>query len=512
MSTDGKFQQLTHCIHYSGESGSGKTLSKRLLIRNLCDLGRAPDARKKSKEHSNILKVDTVLSAFAHASTPFNPDATCVLPYMEIQYDGDGKVVGMKLIDYLLDKSRVTGPADGGRSFHIFHDLFEDLTREEKEELGLTDPAHFTYMAGTMRTTGPSERVAALVELRDDLKALGIGRRLQASLFKLIVGILHLGNVTFETSGKEGESCIIKNPQKLEIVAQILEVPLAVLQDVLIFKMKKIGRDTVSTFLDVEEAMGQRDALARALYLALFSWLMEKINEKLCKPESEWVNFVSVLDLPGMAGIDVAGNGFQRLLINYANERLHYLAIETLIGDWRNRYLKERINVYTPRITITRTVLDLLTSPRTGVLSVIHSATAKGATDETIIAKIVAGNEESASFANLTARSPFAFGIRHYSGTVDYDCRGFSETDADVLQGDFVTLIRGSPEHPGTNSAFLRSLFSDRLVATTTSAHDSSVVVAASNKLARYPSMKRKKDVSAVDENVDVSSTVGHQV
>ena len=405
----------------------------------------------------------------------------------------------------------MTGAYDGGRSFHIFHDLFEDLSAEDKEVLQLTDPAHFHYLANSLRIRGPADRVSPLTELKDDLKSLGIGRRQQASIFKMLAAILHLGNIFFIEDTKGGEAAHVKNPQKLELVASFLGVEPSVLENVLTFKMKKIGRDIVSTFLDVKGAQSQRDCLARALYAAVFSWIVEKLNDKLCQPETDWVNFVTVLDLPGMAGTDVAGNGFQRLLINYANERLHYLAMENLAGDWKNKFLIERISVSTPRVAISRQLLDLLTSPRFGILTIIQSETAKGASDEVISAKIVAGNEDSSAFLNLTTRSLFAFGVRHFTGVVEYDTRGFSEINSDVLQGDFVSLIRGSPEQPGTTNAFLRSVFSDRLISTTTSARDSSVVIAASNKLSRYPSMKRKKSINIAEESVDISSTVGHQ-
>ena len=113
-------------------------------MRNLCDLSKT--STKKTKTHSQILKVDSILSAFGNATTPLNQDASCFAQYSEIQFDGKGKMVGMKLIEYLLEKSRVSGPLDGGKTFHVFYYLLEGATHEERVQWHLSDPAHFAYL------------------------------------------------------------------------------------------------------------------------------------------------------------------------------------------------------------------------------------------------------------------------------------------------------------------------------------------------------------------------------
>jgi chitin synthase len=118
-----------------------------MLVRNLCDLSK--NGPKKTKTHSHVLKVDSVLSAFGHASTPHNADASCFTKYSEFQFDSKGKMVGMKMIEYLLEKSRVTIPLDGGRSFHIFYYLLEGATHEERVRFRLSDAAHFHYLTGS---------------------------------------------------------------------------------------------------------------------------------------------------------------------------------------------------------------------------------------------------------------------------------------------------------------------------------------------------------------------------
>jgi chitin synthase len=461
--------------------------------------------------HSNILKVDNILTSFGHASTISNVDATCFIPYFEFQYDLSGKIVGMKVLDYLLENSRVSIAQDGGRTFHVFYDILDGLSAEEKAACTLTDLTHFQYLTPSIRVAGPQDRSGILSSLKDDMKSLGIGRRQQASIWKLLATILHLGNIVFVDSTKQGEPCSIKNIQKLQQCASLLGVPMQELQMVLTYKMKKVGKDSVSLLLNSENAQKQRDSFARSLYRALFGWILDKLNEKLCRYDEEWSNFISLLDLPGFSGLDIAGNGFERLLINYSNEYLNYFILENLVGESKNEFENEGIKLDIPKLDISRETLDLLQLPKYGLLKIIDTETVKSSSDSSIITRLVEHNPESSKFVNLTDRSQYAFGIHHYGGIVEYDCRGFSELNSDIIQADFVSLIRGSPENPGTDNAFLRSIFSDRLIATALSKKDSSVVVAAGNKLSRFPSMKRKQNQSQ-EEQVDISMTIGHQV
>ena len=117
-----------------------------MLLKNLCDLSK--NQKKKSKVPSHLLKVDNVLSAFGNASTPFNQDASCFTHYTEVQFDAKGRMVGAKFIEYLLEKSRVTNPLDGGSSFHIFYYMLEGATPEEMSQLQLSDAAHYSYLTG----------------------------------------------------------------------------------------------------------------------------------------------------------------------------------------------------------------------------------------------------------------------------------------------------------------------------------------------------------------------------
>lgn len=72
--------------------------------------------------------------------------------------------------------------------------------------------------------------------------------------------------------------------------------------------------------LGAEAAADTRDALAKALYAALFGWLVARINQALADGRPSSDTSLSILDIYGFECFD--DNSFEQLCINYANERL----------------------------------------------------------------------------------------------------------------------------------------------------------------------------------------------
>jgi chitin synthase len=231
--------QIDQSIVLLGDSNSGKSSVYRVLVRNLCDLSKT--SKKKSRVQSNILKVDSVFSAFGNATTSFNQDASCFAQYTEIQFDQTGKMVGAKFIEYLLEKSRASKATDGGKSFHVFYFLLEGATHEERMKLHLSDPAHFSYLNGShMVGFAQGKGSAPLDLLRENLKSLGIGRRHQEQLWTLLSAILHLGNIQFNEAQSDRYACSIKNFPQLQMVADMLGITATALQTVLTTRSRMV--------------------------------------------------------------------------------------------------------------------------------------------------------------------------------------------------------------------------------------------------------------------------------
>ena len=507
-------------IYNRGESGSGKSESTRMIIRHLCDLSKT--SKKKTKLHSTILKVDSILCAFGNATTPFNSDATCVTRFSEIQFQ-KGKMVGLKTIHHLLDTSRISGiGSDGGFCFHIIYYLLDGATSDERAQLNLLDAAHFQYLNHTkLRTASFAQKngVAQMETLRANLKTLGIGRRMQRQIWQVLAAVLHIGNITFQASKKAGEPCTIKNTSQLQLVANMLGVTPQSLQSVLTCRLRYIGRDAVSGYLDAAAAAQQRDVFARNLYNVLFSWVVEQINLKLCAAESAWESAIDLMEVPGFAGTESGGNTFYRLLMNYSNERILSHVFNDISDLGNVRLEVQGLPAYANLYESNNSTIALLSGPKNAILNIMDMETARGNSDEKMTSLFYTAHIESNPkfIAASSKKMAYSFGIRHYGGIVDYDDRGFTEMNRDVLQASFVTLIRGSPEEKGTSKTFIRNLFSDKLIATRND-RDGKNVMSASNR-SRFPSLRRRRTTtsnSRMDEDdeevLDVSTTVSHNV
>lgn len=64
---------------------------------------------------------------------------------MEIKFNDSNQIVGASIRDYLLEKSRVVGPPEGDRNFHIFYFMLAGMPEERKEQLTIDGAAEKYY-------------------------------------------------------------------------------------------------------------------------------------------------------------------------------------------------------------------------------------------------------------------------------------------------------------------------------------------------------------------------------
>ncbi|KND03454.1 uncharacterized protein SPPG_00937 [Spizellomyces punctatus DAOM BR117] len=481
--------QQDQSVVFCGESGSGKTEARKLLVRQLIALSR--NAKKKSKVHSGVMKTETVLDAFGTARTLTNPNSSRFGRYTEYQYDERGKMVGAKMLDYLLEKSRVSHTPAEERNFHIFYYLLAGATPEEKIQWRLQDAGHFSYLQTPRHARLTTEDQIKFGELRDHLKSLGVGRRLQAQIYQLMAATLHLGNVTFQDDPeKPQEACTVKNQEALEIAAELLGVAARNLEAALTLRTKLVYRDVVTVFLNAEDAASQRDSLAKTLYSLVFSWLVEHINSRLCKEDC--ATFVGVVDLTGFE--DSKSNGFEQLLGNFANERLQQFVNHRIV-EAHEEYVREGIRSASVPQNDNTPIVDVIAGSG-GVFSVIDAASVEGnqkQPDVPCLQRLTEKLGQNQFF--VQGNSSTSFGIKHHSRTVEYDTTNFLDKNKDVLCPDFVSIFRGNGKDiPSSANGFIRDLFSEKVVSTENGGRDSGMVTGAQGpkKPLRQPSLKRK--------------------
>lgn len=93
------------------------------------------------------------------------------------------------------------------------------------------------------------------------------------------------------------------------------------------------------TDLSAADASRVRDILCRTLYSRLFTWLIYKINEVIKAKTLGKRKVIGVLDLYGFEAFEY--NGFEQLMVNYCNEKLHQFITAVTLKDEQEEMIKE---------------------------------------------------------------------------------------------------------------------------------------------------------------------------
>ena len=126
-------QKRDQAIVISGESGAGKTENAKLAMKMLTNLSNpsTEDAVKFSVE-KQVLACNPILETFGNACTVRNDNSSRFGKFVKIFFlEEDTKIQGVKIENYLLEKSRVSTQTPGERNYHIFYMLLRGCGWEQ---------------------------------------------------------------------------------------------------------------------------------------------------------------------------------------------------------------------------------------------------------------------------------------------------------------------------------------------------------------------------------------------
>jgi myosin heavy subunit len=121
-------------IVVSGESGAGKTETNKHLMYYLAWRSKSGGGIETLAEA--ILQSNPVLEAFGNAKTARNNNSSRFGKFVKILIDPKGNIVGARMNQYLLEKSRVVTLGEGERNYHAFYHLVAGGS-PDAEALGL---------------------------------------------------------------------------------------------------------------------------------------------------------------------------------------------------------------------------------------------------------------------------------------------------------------------------------------------------------------------------------------
>ncbi|KFV90160.1 Myosin-IIIa, partial [Eurypyga helias] len=437
------------CIVISGESGAGKTQSAHLLVSQLTVLGKANNRTLQEK----ILQVNNLVEAFGNAGTIINDNSSRFGKYLEMKFTCGGTVVGAQISEYLLEKSRVVHQAVGEKNFHIFYYIYAGLAEKKKlahYKLPEYRPPrylqneHFRIVQDFMNNSFYKSQFELIEQC---FKVIGFTLEELGSVYSVLAAILNVGNIEFSAVVSEHmiDKSNISNPVALENCASLLCIQADELQEALTSHCVVTRGETIIRPNTVEKATDVRDAMAKALYGRLFSWIVNRINT-LLKPDKhlsgndDGLN-IGILDIFGFENFKK--NSFEQLCINIANEQIQFYFNQHVFAWEQNEYLYEGVDARVIEYEDNRPLLDMFLQKPMGLLSLLDEESRfPQATDQTLVEKFE-DNLKSKYFWR-PKRVDLTFGIYHYAGKVLYNASGFLAKNRDTLPADIVLLLRSS--------------------------------------------------------------------
>lgn len=262
---------------------------------------------------------------------------------------------------------------------------------------------------------------------------------------RLMVAILFAGNTSFIPS-HDGESCRLDESDAALACAALLGISFEGLAAALTTKVILAGaNEVVHTTLNVEEATKALEALVKALYGALFDYMVERINSSIDEENvGEVTASIGVLDIFGFETFET--NSFEQLCINYTNEALQQQFNKYVFKLEQQEYEKEGIMWKFISFPDNQDVLDLIDGKRTGILALLdEQCILPRSTDRKLTGNLYGRCDKHPRFcASSSQRVDFLFSIEHYAGFVEYNTDAWIEKNKDQLPAASSDLLKSS--------------------------------------------------------------------
>ncbi|XP_032356250.1 myosin VIb isoform X3 [Etheostoma spectabile] len=492
---DMKVLKMSQSIIVSGESGAGKTENTKFVLRYLTTTyGSGQDIDER------IVEANPLLEAFGNAKTVRNNNSSRFGKFVEIHFNEKNAVVGGFVSHYLLEKSRICMQSNDERNYHIFYRLCAGASEDIKKKLHLDSPDSFRYLnRGCTRYFASKDadkqimqnrkspednkhlQIGALKDpLLDDqgdfsrmcvaMKKIGLNDTEKLDLFRVVAGVLHLGNIDFEETGSSSGGCVLKNQsgQTLEYCANLLgldqdDLRVSLTTRVMLTTAGGAKGTVIKVPLKVEQANNARDALAKAVYSRLFDHVVKRVNQ--CFPFKTSSNFIGVLDIAGFEYFE--HNSFEQFCINYCNEKLQQFFNERILKEEQELYQREGLGVNEVHYVDNQDCIDLVEAKLVGILDILdeenrlpqpsdqHFALAVHSKHKDHFRLTVPRKSKLTIHRNL--RDDEGFIVRHFAGAVCYETSRFVEKNNDALHMSLEGLVSESKDK------FVRELFENSI-------------------------------------------------
>ncbi|ETO25680.1 class VII unconventional myosin [Reticulomyxa filosa] len=395
-----------------------------------------------------VFDANPILEGFGNAKTLRNNNSSRFGKYVEIFMNDELQLMGGKTTNYLLEKVRVARQAEGERNYHIFYMLTKGCDRNLRQSLELGQPEQYYYCNSGNCTTVPGiNDKGDFDDVREAFKTLEFNEKDVESIYRIVAGILHIGNVEFERvqSNYADDTSKVKNRSPLATAAKLWQVDAGELEKGVTHKALVMpGNKSVEKGLNPEFARDQRDSLCKFVYAKIFDWLVVQINKSM-EPKKKVHKSIGILDIFGFEIFQ--RNSLEQLCINFCNEKLQQLFNFTVFKQEEKVYQSEAIGFDHVPFIDNEPILNMIEEKPKGMLPLLdEEGKTPGGSEEKFRAKLTDCHGSNQYFKD-NGKDTMAFILSHYAGDVVYDVRGFIEKNKDELDRGLLMMLDKSKEH-----------------------------------------------------------------
>lgn len=464
-------EKRNQSVIISGESGSGKTESTKIILKYLAlssmfsvfqdvheaDFNTKPKLNASSTAEEvvtvekQVLDSNPLMEAFGNAKTVKNNNSSRFGKFIQVNFSQTGKIISAKIYNYLLEKSRVVTIQENERNYHIFYQIIKGADVKERQRYQVRDINHFNYLNKGCSEVDDTDDAANFLETKDCMLKLKFKPEEMAYIFTVMMGILYVGNIDFiDDEQNPNGGCLINplNKSDFNIASELLGIDTPTLTNIL---TKRKMKDPMSDkyferLLTKEKAINSRDALAKLIYAKVFDFIIRRVNQAIANLDemknTKNILKIGLLDIFGFENFEV--NSFEQLCINYANERLQQYFNNHIFKIEQEEYKKEGIDFTFVEFKDNNEIIELIDGAKNSLFSLLDSeAINPNGSDhgfEKNVYKYLAENQ----YLNVEDPIEDHICIYHYAGEIYYYIYGFLEKNIDQVTQDTLEALQNS--------------------------------------------------------------------
>ena len=437
-------------ILVNGESGAGKTESTKQVLKYLSVVSSAIASKiglGGADVENQIVASNPITESFGNAKTSRNNNSSRFGKFIELSYAADGYIEGAIIRTYLLETVRIARQMTGERNYHIFYEIFAGLSAKQKSEWGISSLKDFYYtnQSGEYNRHDDENDTDNYERLRDAMTTLDIPVALQDEVIKVVVAVLHIGNLVFVDSAAAGEEAAGFSDKCSASVTQICSL-LGVTSETLLTAVARrsitIAGAEIQKALNSEGAAFARDTFAKLIYDCLFKWMIQQVNLALSANTSgESASFIGVLDIFGFEFF--AKNSFEQLCINYTNEKLQDHFNYSIFKSEQEVYKEEGLKWVFVDYPDNSARLELLEHKSTGIYALLDEQLKVPKCSDEKFAKSLYDKCGKHKFfsASKSEMVKLEFVIKHFACDVKYQAEGFLDKNRREVPKEFYECL-----------------------------------------------------------------------